>query len=588
MSNGKCSSAIVIKSRPISLASGIYDFRLQSDYFEKDEIGPGQFFAFRPQNDAPMVRPFSVARVGERGRLDFFIKGVGDNTWEYVRLQDWKSIEIFGPYGKKFELIPGIKKYIFIGGGTGAVGLFSLVKEVLKNDKKVEFIFGVKNRDDVFGEEIFKELGILPQIIVENKHSFYYQGLPTDLLAEALSKELPNTAVIACGPRPMLKKVFDLCSAQNVKCLVLVEELMACACHSCKGCAIEMNDGKIEYVCHDGPIFDASRINWNKFVPRPAAEIKRKSEKTEKPFETILRARNGRTIVLDYPWAIAPGCDGLEDAENYPKRKVGASHTKGVMLEPRLGNPMPRVCETGNGSMLNSIGLTGVGVEKFIKEDFPRWQKIGKPIFVQIAGETISEYILVASKLRDLSLAAVEINISCPNINSGGLLFGTDPKRTSEVVNAVRLALPDVPLIVKLTPNVTDIVSIASAAVDAGADFLAAINTLRGMRINTETRRPRLGKNYGGLSGQALLAVGISAVSQIYQANLGVPIIGMGGISKGQEALEYFIAGASMVEVGTAWFANKNIFDEITSTVTDYLQKNNIAHVQDLRGTAEL
>jgi dihydroorotate dehydrogenase subfamily 1 len=588
MNRKKNYTAMVVKSSYISGESDIFKFILRANSLDKSKVGPEQFFSFRPLNDAPMIRPFSLAWIDDEGLLVFFIKAVGENTRGYSRFEPKTLIEISGPLGKKFELLPGVENYIFVGGGTGGAGLFLPIKMVLDSGKKVEFILGVKNDYDIFGREILKPLGIHPQILSENNSTLHIHGQATDQLKIALEKKVPNTAVIACGPKLMLKKVFDLCSDAGVPCLISVEKLMACGTGSCGGCAIEMADGTFKQVCEDGPIFDAYKIKWEKFLHQPAVTIKSKGEQTAEPLKTILSKPGRRELNLDYPWAIAPGCIGLKEAKNNPELRVGAWHVKGVTLKPRQGNPAPRICESGHGLMLNSDGLTNKGVDRFIEEDFFAWEELKKPVIVQIAGETIDEYGLVAEKFRDVPVRAIDINISCPNLDRGGASFGADPDNVYQIVRAVRRALPHVYLIVKLTPNVNDIVSIANAALSGGADCLAAINTLKGMRIDIKTRRPRLGKNYGGLSGPALLPIGIAATSQIRQSIPGIDIIGVGGISCGSEALEYFLAGANMVEIGTAWFTNGNIFNEIADTITEYLQKNNIAHIQDLSGAVEL
>lgn len=251
---------------------------------------------------------------------------------------------------------------------------------------------------------------------------------------------------------------------------------------------------------------------------------------------------------------------------------------------------MPRLCELPQG-MINSIGLPGPGTEKFIAENLPRWTNLNQRLIINIAGETVGEYGLVTKRLEEsekIGKAALEINISCPNVSQGGMAFGVDPYETFKVVQSVRQSAPGRFIIVKLTPNVTDIIPIAQAAVEAGADALTIGNTLLAMDIDIKTRRPKIGRVVGGYSGQGILPVILRLVHQVYRANLGVPIIGCGGISSGEDALKYFLAGASAIMVGTAWFANKNIFSEITETITKYLQTNNVANLQDLIGKLDL
>jgi dihydroorotate dehydrogenase (NAD+) catalytic subunit len=596
MKNGNCYAAKVLEAADIYPGAEIFNFHLWASGLKKDSVHAGQFFSFRPENGALMPRPFSVAWADGNDSgyyLDFFIRAVGEqnsNTRLYSKLKSGEEIEIFGSYGKEFELIPEIKKYLFVGGGMGMSGIFTLARKAKENGKGVEIIFGVKKEGGIFGRNIFERLGIQPKIIVEEKSSFHDQGSATDLLKNILDMERPKTAVVACGPRLMLKAVYELAHAHNVPCLVSVENVMACGgAGLCQGCAIEMTDGSFEKVCEDGPIFDAARINWEegKFIPLPAVKIKSSMVQTENPLKITLGGKEKRVLNLEYPWGIAPGCGSLEDALNRPDLKVGFHHTKAVMLKARKGNPPPRVCEAGNGSMLNSIGLPGEGVDEFIEKKLPLYLGLNRPTFIQIAGETVREYLEVAEKFAGLPVLAIDINVSCPNIERGGTIFGADPENVYKIVRGVRLILPYVLLSVKLTPNVADIISPASAAVDGGADILALINTLKGMRIDLKTRRKKLGRGFGGYSGRRILPVGIWAVNEIYRAKLGVPIKGMGGISCGEDVLEYMLAGATLIEVGTEYFSNRNIFDEITAAVLGYLKKEKANHVLELNGIAE-
>jgi dihydroorotate dehydrogenase (NAD+) catalytic subunit len=363
---------------------------------------------------------------------------------------------------------------------------------------------------------------------------------------------------------------------------------MACGAGSCKGCAIKMADGTFKQLCVDGPIFKAEELDWESFLPKPIIALKSSGKPIKNPLETILERKGGRKTILEYPWSVAPGCIGLEEAKKYHGLKIGMYRLKGVMLKERAGNEMPRICEAGYKSMMNSIGLTGIGINRSIKEELPEWLELRKPISFQIAGETIEEFFQVAEAIKDLPLAVVSLNISCPNIKvRGKFSFGTDINATYKIVSGVRMILPFVYLTVKLTPNVTDIVSIGEAAVHGGADCLEAINTVRGMLIDIKTRRPKIARRIGGYSGAGILPIGIAAIDQLYRADLGVPLDGMGGITCGEDALMYFLAGASQVEVGTEWTSNKNIFDEIEAVVLGYMEENHVSRIQDIVGVLE-
>ena len=264
--------------------------------------------------------------------------------------------------------------------------------------------------------------------------------------------------------------------------------------------------------------------------------------------------------------------------------QLGAVVVKGTTMLPKDGNPTPRIVETPAG-ILNSIGLQNPGVEYVVSHYVPYFKSLEVPIIVNISGSTVEEYALVAEKLEQAGgVAGLEVNISCPNVKQGGMAFGSDPAMAAEVTAAVRGATK-LPIIVKLSPNVTDIVKVAEAVAKAGADALSLINTLLGMAIDINTKRPVLGNGMGGLSGPAVKPVAVRAVWQVYQA-VSLPIVGMGGISTAEDALEFILAGATAVAVGTANFVNPKATVEIVEGIEKYLVQNGISDIKTLVGAA--
>ena len=282
------------------------------------------------------------------------------------------------------------------------------------------------------------------------------------------------------------------------------------------------------------------------------------------------------------PIFTASGCasSGRELAQFFPLHDIGGVVTKSVMNKVRTGRPTPRMAETASG-MLNSIGLQGPGIDAFILEQKAR-------MIVSIAGETIEEDATLARKLRSVSgISAVEVNISCPNVENRGLVFACDPEASRRVIDGVRRTLGgELPIIAKLSPDVTDLVSIAKGVVDAGADALALINTVLGMVINLDTMRPHLGGKTGGLSGPAIKPIAIRAVYQVHEAMPKTPILGMGGISNGRDALEMIAAGASGVSIGTASFGNPMALMNISKELKELLAVKGFASVRDAVGFA--
>lgn len=274
------------------------------------------------------------------------------------------------------------------------------------------------------------------------------------------------------------------------------------------------------------------------------------------------------------PIFTASGCasSGKELAQFFSLRDIGAVVTKSVMNKPRYGRPTPRMAETPSG-MLNSIGLQGPGIEAFLANDIPWLVEQNSRIIISIAGETIEEYATLARKVRSVvGISAIEVNISCPNVENRGLVFACDPDASRRVIDGVRKTIGgELPIIAKLSPDVTNLPEIAKGVVESGADALALINTVLGMVINLDTMRPHLGGKTGGLSGPAIRPVAVRAIYQVRAALPEVPILGMGGVSSGRDALELILAGASGVSVGTASFGNPHAAIDVQSELRDLL-----------------
>ncbi|MFA5782955.1 MAG: dihydroorotate dehydrogenase [Bacteroidales bacterium] len=265
---------------------------------------------------------------------------------------------------------------------------------------------------------------------------------------------------------------------------------------------------------------------------------------------------------------------------------LGGIIVKGTTLEPCEGNPYPRMAETSSG-MLNAVGLQNKGVDYFIQNIYPQIRNYDTNIIVNVAGSKIEDYVAVAEKLNDLDkIPAIELNISCPNVKSGGMAFGTSCELASEVTKAVRKAYNKI-LIVKLSPNVTDIAGIAKAVEDGGADAVSLINTLLGMAINSETRKPILSTVTGGLSGPAVKPIALRMVWQVAKA-VKIPVIGLGGIMSAADAIEFMLAGATAIQVGTANFIDPQISIKIMQGIEDYLIRHNISSVSELVGALEV
>jgi len=275
---------------------------------------------------------------------------------------------------------------------------------------------------------------------------------------------------------------------------------------------------------------------------------------------------------------------GTEYCHLFDIQRLGAIVCKGTTLTPREGNPQPRLAETASG-VLNSIGLQNIGVKALIKEKAPIWAGWRVPVIVNIAGETVADYARLAAELDGVAgISGIEVNISCPNVKAGGAEFGTDPQSAASVTSAVTAAT-SLPVVVKMTPNTSDIVRIATAVAEAGADAICLINTLKGMAIDISKRRPLLGNTTGGLSGPAIKPVALAMVYEVAGA-VDLPVIGCGGITTGSDAIEFIMAGASAVQVGTARFTNPRAPLDVLEGIEQFMTGAGITKITEIIGAA--
>ena len=292
-------------------------------------------------------------------------------------------------------------------------------------------------------------------------------------------------------------------------------------------------------------------------------------------------------IEMKNPVTVASGTFGYgrEFSQFFDLSKLGGIITKGTTLKPKSGNKPPRICETPSG-MLNSIGLQNPGVEYFAQNDLPFLRKFDTAVIVNACGSTVEEYVELCKILNTLDIDGVELNLSCPNVKAGCMAFGNSYEGVREITSQVRKVL-DKPLIVKLTPNVTDIASIAKGAEDGGADAVSLINTLLGMSIDIDKRKPVLANNTGGLSGPAIKPVAVRMVYQVSRA-VNIPILGMGGIVDGKDAIEFILAGATAISIGAGNFIDPYTSVNTVKGIEEYMKKYNIENLEDIIGTVEM
>lgn len=557
-------------------------FRLDI-FWEKACIEPGQFIMIKSMDEkSVMPRPFSVYKINGK-TISLLIQKVGRNTNLFSQLIPGNKIKVRGPLGKTVSIDLRFKNYILVGGGIGTAQLVPLAKKLKKGRGLIKVLLGGKTPSQIVGLKDFRNYGCLTKTITE--HGRKSNGLVTDLLKKELESNGKKCTIVACGPKPMLKAITKIASRGGHECIIILEEVMACGTGDCKGCTVFMKNGKTKQICTDGPAFNTRDIHLEKTFPISISSSLPKSPKMDNPMETVLAGKNGRNLVLSHPTMNASGCldyqaikEGWIDISH-----VGALVTKGVGLYPSLGNNTPRMCEVESG-MINSIGLENPGIKKFISKILPVWLSFEKPVIINIYGKSIEEYAKIAKKLSKTKIAAIEVNISCPNVKKGGMLFGQNAKYAYEVVRAVRREIPEIHLITKLTPNVTDVIPIAKAAIRGGSDAISLINTVKSMAINVFSRRPLIKNVMGGMSGPAIKPMAIRMVYELFSASHGVPIIGIGGITSGKDVAEFMLAGSNAIAVGTELFRNPNVFTEIHGDLLKIMKHHGVNRIQDLVG----
>jgi len=542
----------------------------------------------------------------------------------------------------------GGKTRVLIAGGIGIAPLNSIPfqcealsavscggnEEGKADDKKTILYYGARKAEELYFRHSIHS-GFDEVYFATDDGSFGFKGNIIDLLYENIGS-YSGASFYACGPKPMLNSLISKFSASGFsdKLQVSLEESFGCGIGVCLGCVMKVKakpegngengtgEGGFEYkrVCKDGPVFYADEIfgieskkiaidkqdkaketgannkDWitaslsHSVLVKPVPDFPAFAGMTDKGTaeENINLSVKLGNLFLDYPVMPASGTFGYgeEFFEIIDYNYFGALVTKGISLKPSKGNEMPRICETPCG-MINSIGLQNVGFEKFRDEKMPFLRNFKKPVIVNFFGSSIEEYVELAGKLSETDgIGALEANISCPNIKEGGRSFGSDPEVVYELVSSVKEKIGnELSLIVKLTPMVSDISLIAEVCEKAGADIISLINTLPAARIDIKTKKFKLSRGYGGLSGAAIKPVAVKLVGDAYKS-VRIPVIGMGGITSWEDAVEFFLAGATAVAVGTYSFVEPKIIQNIAAGLKSYLAENGFDNIYQIIGLA--
>ncbi len=556
----------------------------------RDEEGPaplaGQFYMLAAERhweesgERPYLpRALSVADAVEKDgtrRLDFLIEGIGPGTDRLCELEGGDTVWVNGPLGNNFSeprrIAPGAAGAILVGGGIGIAPLALLRRAFSERAVPTRVLLGFRDRQHSGGlEDLFACCEV--RLASEDGHTGH-TGRVTDLLATMLRGDAAaGAAVYACGPPPMLEAVADMCSSREVACELAHEAPMACGFGACYGCAVPNPDGD-GYIrlCVDGPVlrgggdgggvlprsgvpFSAPPpIKANSYSPGGKPSQREDTPTIPSPSATAVEFCG---IELKHPVINASGTfDAIAARRVYGDALLddfpfAAFVSKTITLEPRAGNEPQRIWETPAG-MINSIGLPNRGLEGFLEGDLPQLAQLPVPLIVSVMATSREDFARLVDGVagRD-EVAAIELNVSCPNVHSG-LIVGEQPEETEALLEALR-PLTAKPLIVKLTPNVADPAAVAVAAEEGGADAVSLINTLKASAIDPATGRPGIAAGHGGLSGPAVRPIAVAQIRAVAAA-VRLPLVGMGGVASGADARELIAAGASLVAVGTESF----------------------------------
>lgn len=561
---------------------------------EGPEPLPGQFYMlaterhWEERGQRPFLpRAFSVAdteALGDGRRLDFLIEGIGPGTDRLCELDPGEPVWVNGPLGNSFsapkELSEDAAGAILVGGGIGIAPLALLRRHFAARNVPARVLLGFRDEQHAGGlDDLFRCCEVA---LASDDGHVGHHGYVTDLLAAMLEgDDAASAAVYACGPPQMLDAVSTLCSAHDVACELAMESPMGCGFGACFGCAVPKPDGGYLRLCVDGPVVQAmgegrGSLSGNpRRSPGEGPGLGGSQVAGERPPalpSTRAAAVNFCGLELRDPVINASGTFdaiaarrvyGDELLERFP---FSAFVSKTITLEPRAGNEPQRIWETPAG-MINSIGLPNKGLEGFLAEDLPQLAELPVPLIVSVMATGQDDFGRMVGALdgRD-EVAAIELNVSCPNVHSG-LIVGEQPTETVVLLEVLR-PLTDKPLVVKLTPNVADVAAVAVAAAEGGADAVSLINTLKASAIDSVSGEPGIAAGHGGLSGPAIRPVAVGQVRAVASA-VNLPIVGMGGVCSGDDAIEMLTAGATLVAVGTESFRDPRAGSRIAAELSD-------------------
>ena len=540
----------------------------------------GQFYMLRAMKTGILLgRPISIFHAEKTPHgveLQFLILVKGKGTQELCALEADDKIQLLGPLGNTFATPEATDKVCIVGGGIGVAPVAGFSENL--NPNTYDFYACFKSGS--YGLENVKAKNL---IITTDDGSVGTKGMVSAVLTAQKLKDEGYSVVYACGPTPMLAYIKSICQEANVKCWISMEARMACGMGVCLGCTIPTTEG-YKRCCKDGPIFDGTILEFLK----PVATVKR-PPLTEEPDLSVEIAG----VKFKNPLIGSSGTFGFgtEYAPLFDVNKLGGISSKGLTLEPRQGNSGIRLWETPSG-LMNSIGLQNPGIPHFIEHELPEMMALDAVTIANLSGSTLESYVEGAKLLDKTDVPVIELNISCPNVAAGGAAFGMSCAAAHTATKAVR-EVTKKPLLVKLTPQSPELIDVALSCIKAGADGISLCNSFQGVAIDIETGRPVFDKIKAGFGGPAVRPIAVRLVYELVQAinqlpeNERVPVVAIGGVAGWQDVVEFIMAGATAVQVGTNTFANPMTMLECIEGLAEFMKRKGYKNIQEMKGIAQ-
>lgn len=542
----------------------------------------GQFYLLRAEKSGVLLgRPISIyaaeATADGAISLTYLILKKGAGTEELCTLRNGDGIELLGPLGNCFPPPAQNDRVCIVGGGIGVAPVAGFATTLAP----ASYDFYACFKSGSYGLTHIQPAALT---VTTDDGSVGIRGMVSAALTEEVLKEKGYTAVYACGPTPMLAYIQKICQKANVRAYLSMENRMACGVGACLGCTITTKEGN-KRCCKDGPVFDGSILDFTQPTPKPL----RAAENAEPDLSVTIAG-----VQFKNPVIAASGTFGYGEAYQsvFDVNKLGGICSKGLTLSARAGNTGTRLVETPSG-LINSIGLENPGIPHFIEHELPSMLALKPVTIANLSGSSLDTYVEGAKLLDATAVPMIELNISCPNVKAGGMAFGMDCTAAATVTAAVR-SVTKKPLMVKLTPNAPDLIGIALAVREAGADALSLVNTFQALAIDINTGKPVFDNIRAGFSGPAVKPIALRMVYDVVQAinklpeEKRIPVVGLGGIATWKDAVEFIMAGASAIQVGTATFANPLAMTEIVEGLAAWMKARGFTSIAQFQGSAQL